>query len=78
MSHLLTCTLCVLLVFSTKQRKDPVTIEFKNEPYSGNKNKRPVNEPSIEVEENVAYSSVKQEPSSPIYESLNEDSADYI
>ena len=81
MSCLLPCTVCVLLVFSTKQRKDSETREFKNEPYSGNKDKGPVNELSIEVEENVAYSSVKQEPSlnsPPIYETLNEDSAEYV
>ena len=59
-------------MFSTKQTKDPV-IEFKNEPYSGNKDKGPDNEPSIEVEENVSYSSVKHQPSHntpPIYETL--------
>ena len=67
-------------MFSTKQIKYPV-IEFKNEPYSGNKDKEPDNEPSIEVEENVSYSSVKQHPSlntPPIYETLNRDSDDYV
>ena len=69
---------CVLLVSSTKQSRgetSPVIKEFfseKNEAYGINKGSD--NQSSIEVTENVAYSTMEQQPSlntPQVYQTIN-------
>ena len=75
-------TVCVLLVSSTKQRRgesSPVIKEFfsvKNEAYGITK--RPDHKSSIDVTENVAYSTLEQQSSlinPPVYETINQDNS---
>ena len=73
--------MCFLLVSSTKQSRgetSPVIKEFfsvKNEAYGISK--RPDHQSSIDVTENVAYSTLEQQSSlvnPPVYQTINEDS----
>ena len=73
---------CVLLVSSTKQRRgetSPVIKEFfsvKNEAYGITKG--PDHKSSIDVTENVAYSTLEQQSSlinPPVYETINENNS---
>ena len=63
---------CVLLVSSTKESRDPVMIQFRNDAYG-------IHQSSIEVTENVSYSRMEQQSSlitPPVYETINQDSTD--
>ena len=67
-----TVCMCVLLVSSTKQSKDPVMIEFRNDAYG-------IHQSSIKVTENISYSTVEQQSSlitPPVYETIYQDSTD--
>ena len=77
----MTCTIttvCVLLVYSTKQSRSETIPEIKN--IFSEKNeaygiiKGPDYKSSIDMSENVAYSTVEQQPqfiTSPIYETID-------
>ena len=77
-----TVCVCVLLVSSTKQRRgetSPVIKKFfsvKNEAYGVTKG--PDHKSSIDVTENVAYSTLEQQSSlitPPVYEAINQDNS---